>query len=48
MTDPRLEPSLHVAITEVARACRILEMEDHGDMPFTVESADGLPVRLYG
>jgi hypothetical protein len=32
VTDPGLEPSLHAALTEVARACRILEMEGHGDM----------------
>ncbi len=32
MTDPALEPNLHAALAEVSRACRILEMEGHGDM----------------
>lgn len=32
MTDPALEPNLHAALVELARACRILEMEGHGDM----------------
>ena len=32
MTDPALEPNLHAALIEVARACRILEMAGHGDM----------------
>jgi L-fuculose-phosphate aldolase len=29
---PGLESNLHAALTEVAQACRILEMEGHGDM----------------
>ena len=32
MTDSAAESSLHAALVDVARACRILEMEGHGDM----------------
>lgn len=32
MTESSLEPDLHAALTELARACRLLEMEGHGDM----------------
>jgi L-fuculose-phosphate aldolase len=32
VADPALDPNLHPALVELARACRILEMEGHGDM----------------
>jgi L-fuculose-phosphate aldolase len=32
VTDPAAEANLHAALTELARACRILEMEGYGDM----------------
>jgi ribulose-5-phosphate 4-epimerase/fuculose-1-phosphate aldolase len=32
LSDPALEAPLHAALVELARACRILEMEGHGDM----------------
>jgi len=32
MTDLALEPALRTRLDELARACRILEMEGHGDM----------------
>jgi L-fuculose-phosphate aldolase len=32
VTDSAIESSLHAALVDVARACRILEMEGHGDM----------------
>src|ERR1700710_1313098 len=32
MTDVVLEPDLRKSLDELARGCRILEMEDHGDM----------------
>ena len=32
MTDPAADPDLSGTLTELARACRILEMEGHGDM----------------
>jgi ribulose-5-phosphate 4-epimerase/fuculose-1-phosphate aldolase len=32
VTDPAHDPDLHAALADLARACRILEMEGHGDM----------------
>ena len=32
MTEPTISSTLHAALTEAARACRILELEGHGDM----------------
>jgi ribulose-5-phosphate 4-epimerase/fuculose-1-phosphate aldolase len=32
VTGPTVELNLHAALVELARACRILEMEGHGDM----------------
>jgi ribulose-5-phosphate 4-epimerase/fuculose-1-phosphate aldolase len=32
VSDPSIEPALHAELVELARACRILEMEGHGDM----------------
>ena len=32
MSDPVTESNLQAALADLARACRILEMEGHGDM----------------
>jgi len=52
VTDPAAEANLHAALVELARACRVLEMEGHGDMTLghlsLRDPADGMPAPLFG
>jgi hypothetical protein len=45
VTEPAISSALYAALTEAARACRILEMEGHGDMTlghFSLRNPDKL------
>jgi hypothetical protein len=54
VTDPVTEANLRAALMELARACacRILEMEVHGDMTLghlsLRDPVDGIPAPLFG